>query len=33
MIIAEYFGVPVKNVVKSQYTYSVIEENSEEKED
>lgn len=25
-IIAEHFGVPVKNVIKSQYSYTIIQD-------
>lgn len=31
-ILAEYFKVPPENVIKSQYSYTVVLDNSEEKQ-
>lgn len=28
-ILAEHFGVPVENIIKSQYSYTIIKEDSE----
>ena len=30
-ILAEHFGVPEANVIKSQYSYTIIKDKSEEK--
>lgn len=32
-ILAEYFGVPESNILKSQYSYTIIMEGKEEEED